>query len=648
MAVSALAAGVTRAQQAPYRDYSRCLPDYLRHVAAECLKRREEAIAKLTNATAIRERQRWVRATFWQLCGGEPERTPLNVRVTGSFERERYRVEKLVYESRPGFFVPANLYLPKTGAPPYPGVLFQMGHSRNGKAAAAYQKCCQGLVQIGFVVLAFDPMGQGERTYYPRADGVLTRLRSPDDEHTVPGQQLLLVGDSSTRLQAWDAVRSLDVLASYPLVDAKRLASTGNSGGGTLTMFLAAVDDRLAAAAPSCPNSENFVCDDFSPPGSTDDAEQNFPGSGPLGFDRWDLLYPLAPKPLLVLVSAKDSFGTYSPSYMTSGRREFRKLAGVYRVLGTQTRLRWWESLLPHGLNYAERIEIYNWFRRWLQDAGEPLTEEPPVAPEKDETLWATGKGSVVRSLSSKRPLDLVEAPAIVSGDWKALLGMDEPPVRPRRISLGKSVSEGCDIEALEVFSAQHVWAPCWLYRPRTSSGTMIVLDPAGRNARWGEGDLYHELARRGRTVCAPDLRGTGDLTPEAGRGAPRYTLRHASEHDYAWASLILGRSLLGQRVTDLITVVRAMEGPVRVAALGKMTVPAIFAAAIEPRIERVLLAGGLASYRDLLGQEEYTEPFANFLPRILLCTDLPHLIDPARVTRVPAGEWTAERLSAL
>src|SRR5712692_11637813 len=130
---------------------------------------------------------------------------------------------------------------------------------------------------------------------------------------------MLLLGRTCTRLQVWDAVRSLDYLATHPQVDPKRLASMGQSGGATVTMLLAAVDDRLAAAAVSMGNTENFACADFNPPGSTDDAEQNLVGSGPVGFDRWDLLYPLAPKPLLIQVSDRDFFGTYSPNYIKSG-----------------------------------------------------------------------------------------------------------------------------------------------------------------------------------------------------------------------------------------------------------------------------------------------------------------------------------------
>ena len=366
-----------------YREYARCLPDYLAGIAADAYARRNARIAALSTATAIRDYQAWARRTFQQLAGTLPERTPLHLRTTGSLDRRQYSVDKIVYESRPGLFVTANLYLPKSGTPPYPGVLFQMGHSANGKSYALYQRCCQGLVQLGYVVLAFDPIGQGERTNYIKPDGWLTRLRSPTEEHTVPGRQMLLVGETATGAQLWDAMRSLDVLASHPKVDARRLASTGQSGGGTLTMILAAMDDRLAAAAVSSGNTENFAVSPFLAPGSSDDAEQDLVGSGPLAFDRWDLLWPIAPKPLLVAVSAHDFFGTYSPSYETSGREEFAKLARAYSTLGAPDNLGHFESPLPHALSYPMRLAVYNWFERFLNHSDRAIQEEPPTSPGK-------------------------------------------------------------------------------------------------------------------------------------------------------------------------------------------------------------------------------------------------------------------------
>lgn len=619
-----------------YRDYSRCLPDFLRGLAAEAYARRNREIAKLTGA-AIRARQAWARETFWKLAGGEPERTPLNARTLGSFERPDYLVEKVVYESRPGLYVPANLYIPRAGKPPYPGILFQLGHSNNGKVYDSYQRCCQGLVKLGFLVLAFDPMGQGERIYYPGPDPSRSRLSSADDEHTVPGKQMLLYGDTSTRLQAWDAVRSLDYLAAHPLVDPKRLGSTGQSGGGTTTMMLSCVDDRLAAAAVMSGNTENVACANFNPPGSTDDAEQDFVGSGPLGFDRWDMLYPIAPKPLLVSSSARDFFGTYSPSYITSGVEEFRKLERVYAALGHADRIEWTDSPLPHGLAYDSRLKVYNFFRRWFQGEAKPIDREPDVAPESEATLRVTASGSVVRSLGSATPFQMNRARDVQRepADLLRLTGAERPAAAARFTVLGRVPSRDVFIEAVEVPSAPKVWVPAWLLTPRREDpdgAAFILLEPA-RRVRWHEGELYQSLAAKGHIVCAADLRGIGDLAPEAGRGASAYTSSHNDEENYAWSSLILGKPMLGQWVTDLLAVSAALRARPEckgrrlvVAARGKLTVPALFAAALDPAIDTLHLTDGLTSFQSVVDNEDYRVSFANFVPNLLRHTDLPDI----------------------
>lgn len=642
-----------------YRRYSRCLPDYLYALAMRAYQARNREIGKLTTVETIRLRQRWVAETFWKLTGGRPERTPLNARVVGSFDRPGYRLEKIVYESRPGFHIAANFYLPTEGKPPYPGVLFQMGHTLNGKAGDSYQKGCQGLARLGFAVLAFDPMGQGERTYYPRAGGVLTRLSSADEEHTKPGFQMILAGDTSTRLQTWDAVRSLDYLAEHPMVDPKRLASTGQSGGATLTMLLAAVDDRLAAAVVSSGNTENLACAGFLPPGSTDDAEQNFLDGGPAGFDRWDTLYPLAPKPLLVLVSARDYFGTYSPNYLSSGWEEYKKLKKVYEVLGHGDRLEWGDTPMPHNFGYALRLKTYNWFRRWLQDKPEPVREEPPVNVEKDETLWAGPTGNVVRDFDSETPFSLnrkqaerIQTPARPAG-IDELLRVEKPAAAPRASVVGRVSAGPVDVEAIEVPSTSRVFAPAWLFLPRkaeTGKPVLIIAEPQGRNSRWREGDLYPSLAEAGLVVCAADVRGTGDLVPEVSPGAAGYQRWHQEEENYAWSSLMLGRPLLGQRVTDLLAFAAALRAHnaargrrIVLAARGTMTVPALFAAALDPGIAGVYLAGGLVSWRSVVETEDFEYPLANLAYGALGRTDLPQLA----ASLAPRKVWLAGTVDA-
>lgn len=651
--------GAPKYPGAAYRQYSRCLPDYLRRLVARAVDLRERELAKLTSAEAIHARQRQVREIFWKLVGGMPERTPLNARTVGSFDRSGYRVEKILYESRPAFHVPANLYIPDDARPPLPGILFQMGHSNNGKADANYQRCCQGLAKLGFLVLAFDPMGQGERIYYPDSSGIRTRLRSSDDEHTVPGRQMLLYGDTSTRLQVWDAIRGLDFLAAHPMVDPKRLGSTGHSGGATLTMLLACADDRLAAAVECMGNTENIVCPDFDPPGSTDDAEQNFVGGGPAGFDRWDLLYPLAPKPLLVNVSDKDFFGTYSANYIRNGWAEFGKLKKVYEALGHGDRIDWQTTPLPHSLALDSRLQVYNWFSRWLKGETERIRSEPATSPERDETLWVSESGSVVRSFGSKTPFllnrdrEVKRAPA----ELASLIGADKPPLGAKFTALKRVPSLEVDIEAVETASAPGVWLPAWIFLPRgkdTSKPGLLFLESMGRNLRGQEGGFYQSLAAKGCLVCAADVRGMGDLTPEVGRGAPNHARSHNDEENYAWASMALGKPLAGQRVTDILALSAALRAhpafagrSLVVAASGRMTVPALFATALDAKIDRLYLAGGLVSFRNLVETEEYSQTFANFVPRLLVHTDLPDVaasVAPRPVTI--AGAVNAEGLA--
>jgi dienelactone hydrolase len=636
----ALAATACAADPIGYRDYSRCLPDYLEALAAEAYRRRSARITTLTTAAAIRNYQSWARATFLKLTGPLPARTPLNIRTMGAFERDRYKVEKLAYESRPGLIVTANLYLPKNPGP-HPGVLFQMGHSTNGKAAVTYQRCCQGLVQLGYVVLAFDPMGQGERVSNPP-------LASADDEHTVPGRRMLLTGETATGLMLWDAIRSLDVLESHPLVDRTRLASTGQSGGATLTMMLVAADSRLAAAAVSSGNTENFAAAPFYPPGSTDDAEQNFIGSAPLAFDRWDLLWPIAPKPLLVATSARDFFGTYSPSYEQSGREEFTRLAQAYFVLGSGDRLSHVETPLPHGLSYSLRVAIYDWFERHLKRSGQSIAEEPPTAPEADETLWCGVKGKTVSALIREHAAS-IQTPA-APADLRKLLQI-ETPAAPVLTVKGKTRYRNCDIAAVEVNSAPAVWAPAWLFLPRAGwTWLLLILEPNGRNGQWQEDGLYARLAGAGIAVCAADVRGVGDLQPRFSPGAAAYTREHQNEENYAWASLILGRSLLGQRVTDILAMTQALvssypSAAVAVAARDRLAVPALCAAAIELRIRKLYVSGRPESWRSIAESETYSAPLANFVPDVLRHTDLPQI---ARSVTMEETAWTFDALSRL
>jgi dienelactone hydrolase len=223
------------------------LPSYLKRHALQLIDKRDQLVAQFATLDDLARRKAYVREVMTRDVGGFPERTPLNPRITGVLDRGDYVIEKVIFESQPHFYVTANLYLPKTGRPPYPAVLYPLGHELGAKSHSAWQQMLGSLAKKGYVALAWDPIGQGERIQIYDHDFEDSKVRASTTEHTVQGIQCLLIGDHLARYTIWDGMRALDYLLSRPEVDAKRVACTGNSGGGTHTAYLSALDDRIQA-----------------------------------------------------------------------------------------------------------------------------------------------------------------------------------------------------------------------------------------------------------------------------------------------------------------------------------------------------------------------------------------------------------------
>jgi len=341
-------------------------------------------------------------------------------------------------------------------------------------------------------------------------------------------------------------------------------------------------------------------------------------------------------------VSAHDFFGTYSPRYLEDGREQYGRLSNVYAVLGHAENLSWRSTPLTHGLTYSLRLGIYNWFERWLMKSERVIAEEPPVAPEPDSTLWVGPTGNVTRDFASLRPFDLIRQRAssiqrdATRTDWIRALPVVFPSADVRLRTLATVPLNGAKVSAAEVNTEAEVWLPAWVFTPANldvSRSALLVLDDRGRNAHAHEDDLYHRLARKGRLICAADVRGIGDTRPEVGRGNPDYTIPHDAEEEFAWASLILGNPLLAQRVADILALVQAVKNtyatgnaPLAVAARGHLSVPALFAFAATQEIGALYLAGSLASFQSVLETEIYQQSLANFAWDLFRLTDLPVL----------------------
>src|SRR5262245_16744971 len=337
---------------------------YLLRQAQRHFETRRSAVAALKTPADVQKRQQELKARFLEALGGVPEKTPLKARVVGKVQRDGYRIEKVIYESRPDHQVTASLYLPE-GKGPFPAVLMPIGHSAAGKADGSMQRAAILLAKNGIAAMPYDPIGQGERRQLLDDQGK-PGIPSMTNEHTMIGVGALLTGRNTASYRIWDGIRSLDYLASRPEIDPKRLGCTGWSGGGTLTSYLIALDERTVAAAPSCyVTSLERLFATIGP----QDAEQNITGQVAFGMEHADYLTMRAPRPTLICAAKRDFFDRQGT------QTTFEEAKRVYGLMGHGERVDLFESDTTHGLPRSQREATLRWMRRWLLHTDDAPTE---------------------------------------------------------------------------------------------------------------------------------------------------------------------------------------------------------------------------------------------------------------------------------
>jgi hypothetical protein len=359
----------------------------IRRRAEACLRAQAEAKARIRTVAEFEAHRVRVRQAFLSAIGGLPaERSPLHAEVTGRIDRGAYTIEKIIYQSLPEFFVTSLLYLPKEREARAPAVLFVCGHAETGKAYPQYQAVCADLAANGFVVLAMDPPGQGERYQYWDPETEKRLVGGCTTEHTYAGLSFVLQGASLARQFVWDAIRGVDLLAERVDVDPLRIAVTGNSGGGTQTSFLMVAEPRLAAAAPC---TFIMTLESYLKTGQSQDSEQIVRGAFVHGPDHDDYLTCMAPKPVLVGAVAYDFFP------IEGALEAVERARLIYSLYGAEDKLAM--SVAPSRHEYAPplREATVNWFRRHLQGRSPDFrTSDPVVLPEAE--LCCTAEGQVL------------------------------------------------------------------------------------------------------------------------------------------------------------------------------------------------------------------------------------------------------------
>src|SRR5919109_2737512 len=269
-----------------------------------------------------------------------PEKTPLRPVIFGDVKRAEYIVSKVYFESLPGFFVTGNLYRP-TGEGPYPAILSPHGHWTYGRLENTPTNSgpgrAIGLARQGFVVFAYDMIGYGDSQQLP---------------HTFGGPREQLWGLTLAGLQLWNSIRAIDFVESLPYVRDDAIGATGESGGGTQTFLLAAVDDRIRVAAPvnmiSLHMQGGCLC-------------ENIPGLR-LDTNNVELAAVFAPRPLL-MVSAT---GDWTNETM---ELEYPEMQRFYDLFGAKDRVHAVRMEAEHNYNRASREAMYAWMARWMKNA---------------------------------------------------------------------------------------------------------------------------------------------------------------------------------------------------------------------------------------------------------------------------------------
>ncbi len=608
---------------------------HLLRVASKALDRRDAVYESLETPEQVQAYQRRLREFFVRQLGGFPTRTPLNSHVVGKLGGDGFRIEKILFESQPNHHVTALLYLPTNGTR-FPGVVVASGHSRTGKAAGYNQRFGIALARNGIATLCYDPIGQGERSQILNDRGQ-PQFNSTTREHFLMGVGSILVGTNTARYRIWDGMRAIDYLCSREDIDPQRIGFTGCSGGGTLTSYLMALDERVQCAAPACYlTTFRRLLETIGP----QDAEQNIFGQLAYGMDQTDYVLMRAPRPTLISATTDDFFdigGTWE---------NLRQAKRLYAQLNASERVDVVEAAGGHGVQPQNLLAIVRWMRRWLLQMDDAIELQEMVTHSPEE-LNCTEHGQVLRLSGERSVFDLnlewaarladarkefwqraspEEARKIVR-ETVQVRKLDSIP-KPRMEKVGRVNRDGYHIDKLVLWTEKGLPIPVLTYHPADPvDDAYLYLHGAGKVADGGEDQAIEQLVRERYVVVAVDLIGMGETAPQQ-----RDDL--LGDWKNYFIAYLLGESLLGLRTEDVLTCGRWVaeyetddRRKVHLAAADSAGIPALHAAALEPELFASLrLRNALSSWSSVVGERVPEGVLTNTMHGVLSKYDLPDL----------------------
>ena len=576
-------------------------------------------------------------ARMVEAVGGFPERTPLNAKVVATVPREGYRIEKILFESLPGVYVTGLLYVPDSPEfkPPYPAFLVTCGHSGNGKGSDGYQRACVQGVKQGMVAFIYDPISQGERMQVPSTANV--------HGHNRFGVNAMLLGRSTAQMRIWDGMRAIDYLQSRPDVKPDRIGYMGNSGGGTMTSLIMAVEPRVAAAAPSCYLSSIREVADHDGP---QDAEQCIFGQLAFGLNHASFVLMQA-QPVRMHCCHNDFF-----TFMGS-RQTYRTVMETVANIGLGTdRYGMTDVPGPHGWKESTRASSVQWMRRWLMDDASALPIDVDACrrldvgfdigkvdhglANPDYNVTPNGKVSELpgfRSIYELLKDDLRKAregraPARPQAETVRRLAGIRPlgDIKVAAVEITRQETDGLTVVKTAFQFEGGLLVPAVTFAPKDASKAPVLLaGDAGRGSFLGR---VEELLAQGTPVMVADVVGAGEI------GAVKHKFYGAKNDDEEIAVLyyMLGKSLVGVRAEELLVLARHLKGAFGAAPLleasGRMAIPAAHALAVaSDLVAGVKIADAPASWTEVV-EESLSYPYANAVNGALLRYDWTDLLN--------------------
>lgn len=595
---------------------------WMNQTAQRQLQERAERLNSIRTVAGAKERQRWVHAKLLEIMGGLPDyHGPLNVQKRGQIKARGYTIEKIIYESLPGFYVTANVYRPNTPGR-HPAVLLQSGHIQEGKPED--QRVAANLALKGFVVLTFDPIGQGEReqSYDRELDGSVAGWGTM--EHMQAGAQSFLIGEGVARYFIWDGIRSVDYLASRADVDPDRIGAAGCSGGGALTTYVGALDPRIKAVASAC--STNSYQLEFARPVPNGEfhAEMSLPRFLASGLDSADFAESAAPKPWLILATEKDFFTPDAAKLVYDEAKHW------YGIWGAEDKVHFFVGPGPHGMPLPTRELIYEWMTRWLKD-GQGDTREEPVHLYTNIELLVTPTGHVDDLPGSRKLFQ------IIRDDYRKMrkpegipelqaelskLGIPSTGTPPEVKLVDESEREGFRRQQIRFESQPGVEIGGQILIPTSPEGrkpaVLLLASPASL-------PLAEKIARQGKVALIVEPRDSpwgNDYRPFIGNWVAN------TQAD------LIGLNLPAMRAHDLIRGVDLLTArgdvdaaSIRAAATGPKGIWLLLAAAADPRIGKIWLDHTPVNYRSALDKSLDIELLETAIPGFVLHWDLEDLV---------------------